>query len=158
MKKRVFCLFFAILIVLAVSLVGCRDEDEEQQFVPPEFDKKAVTGTPDVAEGEKGYSLIDAGGVYKVGVCGEIKLVNGNADVWFTNDAGNDVWLKLRIQDKNTGEILGQTGLIKPGEYVKSINFSKSLSAGTDIVLRVMSYEPDTYYSKGEITLNITAS
>ncbi len=155
MKKRVLCLALAALSVLCLCFAACSDEP---QFVPPAFESTAVVGVPDIAVGEKGYDVKDAYGVYKVGVCGEVKVEDGKADVYLTNDAQNNVWLKLRVQDKNTGEILGETGLIKPGEYVRSVVFSKVPLAGVEISLRVMSYEPETYYSKGEITIYTIAS
>ena len=163
MKKRVFCLLLALLMALGVCFVACEEEEPETpapstQFVPPPFDANAVQGAPNIAEGENGYGVLDAKGVYKIGVCGEVKVVNGKADIWFTNPAENTVWLKLRVHDKTTGAILGETGLIKPGEYVQSITFTKAPAAGNEIVLRVMSYEPETYYSKGEISLNTVAS
>ena len=156
MKKRVFCLVIAVLSVLCVAFVGCAEE--KPQFVPPAFDANAVVGDHGVAEGTNGYSVLDARGVYKVGVCGVVKVVDNKADVWFNNPAENAVWLKLRVHNKKTGEILGETGLIKPGEYVQTVTFITAPSKGDEIVLRVMSYEPETYYSKGEVTLNTTAS
>ena len=155
MKKRVCCLLFAIVMLLGVCLASCKEE--EPQFVPPSFDAAAVAGTPTVPDG-LGYSELDAKGVYRFSVCGEVKVVDEKADVWFTSPAENTVWLKLRVQNKQTGEILGETGLIKPGEYVQSISFFSAPKKGTAIVLRVMSYEPDTYYSRGEVTLNTVAS
>lgn len=156
MKKRVFCLVFAVLMMLGACFVGCAKE--KPQFVPPAFDPAAVAGDHGVAEGEKGYGVLDARGVYKVGVCGMVVMDGDKADVWFTNPAENAVWLKLRVHNKKTGEILGETGLIKPGEYVQTVTFITAPAKGDEIVLRVMSYEPDTYYSKGEVTLNTTAS
>lgn len=156
MKKRALCLTFAVLMLLGACLVGCAEE--KPQFVPPSFDESAVVGPPAIAEGENGYGVLDAKGVYKVGVCGAVKVADGKADVWFTSPAENTVWLKLRVQDKKTGEILGETGLIKPGEYVQSVTFFEAPAKGTAIVLRVMSYEPESYYSRGEVTLNTTAS
>ena len=159
MKKRVFCLLFAILMAFGVcSFVACEDDAEKPQFVPPAFDSNAVAGEHNVAEGENGYGVLDARGVYTVGVCGEVKVTDGKADVWFTNPAENTVWLKLRVHNKKTGEILGETGIVKPGEYVQTITFLKAPKAGDEIVLRVMGYEAETYYSKGEVTLNTTAS
>ena len=156
MMKKVCCLVLAVLSVLCVCFVGCAEE--KPQFVAPAFEANAVAGEPTNAEGEQGYRVLDARGVYKVGICGQIKVVDGKADVWFYNSAENNVWLKLRVQDRKTGAILGETGLLKPGEYVQSITFTKAPSAGTEITLRVMSYEPETYYSKGEVTLNTATS
>lgn len=158
MKKRIVCLVFALILALGACFVSCEEEETPAQFVPPPFDASAVVGTPAIAEGEKGYGVLDARGVYSVGVCGEIVVQEGKADIWFTSPAENTVWLKLRVLNKQTGEILGETGLIKPGEYVQSISFIKSPAKGSEISLRVMSYEPETYYSRGEVTLNTTAS
>ncbi len=156
MKKRVICLVLAVLSVLCLVFVGC--EEEKPQFVPPAFEPNAVVGEHDVQEGQRGYGVLDARGVYKVGVCGMIIVEEGKAEVWFTNPAENTVWLKLRVQNQETGEILGETGILKPGEYVKMLTFIKAPAVGDKIVLRVMGYEAETYYSKGEVTLNTTVS
>ena len=162
MKKRLLCLFLAALMLLCTCFVACDEEEPEQtpapQFVPPPFEAAAVAGEHDVQEGQRGYSELDARGVYKVGVCGMIIVEENKAEVWFTNPAENAVWLKLRVQDSDTGAILGETGLLKPGEYVKYVSFTKVPPKGASLTLRVMSYEPETYYSKGEVTLNTVAS
>ena len=109
MKKRVFCLLFAILMLFSVTLVACKEEEPEApQFVPPPFDPNAVVGTPDLPNAEElGYSELDARGVYQFSVCGEINVVEGKADVWLTNPAKNNVWLKVRVYNKQSGAILG---------------------------------------------------
>ena len=75
------------------------------------------------------------------------------ADVYFTNSEKFDVWLKLRVLTAD-GTLLGETGLIRPGEYVKSVSLTSEVEDGTAIKLKIMAYEPDTYYSAGSITLN----
>lgn len=77
----------------------------------------------------------------------------GAADVYFTNSSEQEVWLKLRVLDED-GSIIGETGLIKPGEYVKSVLIDKDVSDGSSIKLKIMAYEPQTYYSAGAVTLN----
>mgnify|MGYP003319044773 CR=1 FL=1 len=52
-----------------------------------------------------------------------------------------------------SGQIVGESGLIKPGEYLKSVSFDNTLSTTEGITLKVMSYEPETYRSVGAITL-----
>lgn len=75
------------------------------------------------------------------------------ADVYFTNSEKFDVWLKLRVLTAD-GTLLGETGLIRPGEYVKSVSLTSEVEDGTAIKLKIMAYEPDTYYSAGSVTLN----
>ena len=52
------------------------------------------------------------------------------------------------------GNMLGETGLIKPNEYVKYVTLSKTPEVGTKIKLKIMGYEPHTYYSAGAASLN----
>lgn len=146
-------LLFIILATLILSAVAC---EKEPEFVPPPFDEAAQSGTPEVPEG-LGWSEINANDLYRVSVCGVVKVNDGKADIYFTNPEANNVWLKLRILDAE-GNILGQTGLIKPGEYVQSIAFDKAPKAGDSISMKVMGYEPETYYSAGAVSLNTVVS
>ena len=67
------------------------------------------------------------------------------------------MWLKVRILDVG-GNILGETGLVRPGEYVQTVALTTIPKPGTPITLKIMAYEPDTYYSMGAGTLNTTVS
>ena len=80
---------------------------------------------------------------------------SNNATVYFTNAEGNNVYLKLRVLDENDNS-LGETGLLKPGEYVKDVELIRALSAGTGIRLKIMRYAPDTYLSEGSVVRNTT--
>lgn len=144
------CICSVVIMILALISV---DEPEQLAFVPPAFESAAVTGSPEVPD-ELGWSELDAQ-VFKVSVCGVIIPDGDSADVWLTNPESNNVWVKLRILDTD-GNILGETGLIKPGEYVQSVAFSEIPDSGTSIVLKLMAYEPETYYSAGAVSLNTT--
>lgn len=138
------------LTIMAFSLLLCGKKIEAPLFVPPEFDQAAVQGVPDVPEGS-GWSEVDAQ-AFKASICGVVTIKNNKADIWFTNPDSNTVWLKLRILDTN-GNTLGETGLIKPGEYVQSVTLTAIPDIGESIGLKLMAYEPETYYSAGSATL-----
>jgi len=141
------------LIVMIVALVYPKTAKGE--FTPPPFDEGAVAGTPEVPE-ELGYSeLYQNGMAYHFSVCGRIYLTGTEATVYLTNPSDNETWLKIRILDKD-GNILGESGIVRPGEYVKDVTLSKALPANTPIALRIMGYVPDTYHSAGVVTLNTT--
>lgn len=142
------CCLLSLAVMAAVLLAGNRQEP--QSFTPPPFDPAAVAGTPDVPE-NLGWGELDAQ-VYKASVCGYLVSEDGKADVWLTNPETNAVWLKLRILDSQ-GNILGETGLIKPGEYVQRVSFATVPKAGEAVTLKLMAYEPETYYSAGSVTL-----
>ncbi len=140
------------LAVMTIALI-CTGTSSQKEFTPPPFEKTAVSGTPEVPE-ELGWQELDAQ-AFQVGVCGAVVLEGSQADVWLTNPESNTVWLKLRIMDAD-GVILGETGLIRPGEYVQSVTFDTIPAPGTAISMKLMAYEPETYHSAGAVTLNTT--
>ena len=160
MKYKIFIRTIAVILsvlMLCISLAAC-GEEEKLEFVPPPFDAGAVAGTPDIEKPEAiGYTELDAK-AYKLSVCGLVKLEGNSADIYFTNPDTNDVWLKIRVLDKK-GNILGETGLIRPGEYVKTITFDKKVpKVGDEITMKIMGYQPETYYSAGAVNLGTTIS
>lgn len=154
----------AVAAMIAALVAGKDPEDEKSsggsvsavqtaEFTPPEFDAAAQKGTPDVPD-DLGYSEIDAQ-AYTFWVCGKVICENGSAEIYLTNPDSSSVWLKVRVLDGND-RVLGETGLIKQGEYVQSVSLENIPTDGADIKLKVMSYEPDTYYSMGAASLNTT--
>ena len=137
------------LAVMAFVLAG--GASPQETFTPPPFEEAAVAGVPDVPEG-LGWQEVDAQ-AFRVSVCGVVVLEGDRADVWLENPASNAVWLKLRVLDAD-GAILGETGLIRPGEYVQSLVFDTVPAPGAAISMKVMAYEPETYHSGGTVTLN----
>lgn len=144
----------AVLVIVTV-LALCLSGGKTAEFTPPPFEENAVTGVPEVAE-ELGYSSpYKEGMTYRFSVCGNVTAEGKNAVVYLTNPEENEVWLKLRVLDEN-GKILGETGLIRPGEYVRCVTLSTVPPVGTKITLKVMGYEPKTYHSAGSATLGTT--
>lgn len=153
-KLQLAALVCVLSIVVMIATLSYQ-KSEMGEFVSPSFDEAAQTGVPNVPDG-LGWQELDAT-AFKVSVCGKIILNGMSTDVWLTNPESNTVWLKLRVLDKN-GTILGETGLIRPGEYVQSVTLNTVPKTGTNIVLKLMSYQPDTYYSEGAVTLDTTIS
>ena len=157
---RILALVLATIIML-FCLVSCgqapKDEETQQpvrgEFVPPEFDATSIRGVPKIVNPDSiGYTELDAK-AYKVSLCGRV-VVNGNkSDIYFTNPEGNNAWLKLRIFNAK-GEVIAETGLVRPGEYIQAITFTKIPKTDDPITMRVMGYEPVTYYSVGEVSFN----
>ena len=143
------------LAVMVFALTRQEVQTEMGEFTPPPFDGGAVVGSPAVPEG-LGWQELDAK-VYKAGICGKFIPKGNAADVWLTNPESNTVWLKVRVLDEK-GNTLGETGIIKPGEYVQSVELDNVPKAGKPIVLKIMAYQPDTYYSEGAVSLNTTIS
>ena len=139
---------FCMIVVLFIT-----GKPIQEPFVPPAFDSNAIRGVPIVPK-EMGFQVLDTD-AFLVGICGTFKPKDNQADIWLTNPADNGIWLKIRILDVS-GNVLGESGLLKPGEYVQTITLESVPPIGTPIVLKIMAYEPETYYSAGAITLSTT--
>ena len=156
MKKAVWiasgvCLATVIGMLLTLLLAG---RTKQPEFVPPAFESAAEAGMPTVMDSS--WTQLHRDGMdFSAHLCGKLTLNRKAADVYFTNDSGNTVWLKLRILDEND-QILAETGLLKPDEYVKTVHFTKIPQPGDIIKLKIMAYEPETYYSAGAVTLYTT--
>lgn len=140
-----------IVVMIAVLIVG--NKKTQINFTPPPFDSSAQSGIPDVPE-NLGYSEFDVQ-VFTMAVCGKLIYADTKVDVFLTNPESNTYWLKLRIVDE-AGKTLGETGLIKPGEYVQSLTLDIVPKSSTAVKLKIMSYEKETYYSGGSASLNTT--
>ena len=169
-KTRIFIALFSIIAILVVAIIICvgiynkKLESVKLPFVPPEFDASAVEGNPStLGIGEKeGYGIIADPNrlIYSVGLCGIFDVnetdVEGvyEADVYFYNPPTNNVWLKLRVYgDDPKTDIVAETGLIKPGEYIKTITFRRDRIDGEKLTAKVMSYVPEEYTSAGSCSL-----
>ena len=149
------CCLFSVLLMIYV-LYKTNSNKNQTEFIPPEFETAAQTDTPVIPTYLQWSEISQDGMSFKVGISGNIILKDDNhSDVFLLNDKENDVWLKLRVLDDNN-TIIGETGLLKPGEYVQSICFSKGVFSGQKIKLKIMTYQPETYYSEGSIILNTT--
>lgn len=147
MLAAAVCILSLAVMVFALNAGGRPGKGE---FTPPPFDPAAEAGTPQVPEG-LGYNELDCQ-VYRVSLCGKPTT---DGLVYLTNPETNDVWLKVRMLDEK-GNILGETGLVRPGEYVRALTLEKNPGSGTRVTLKIMAYEPETYYSAGAAALNTT--
>lgn len=140
-----------LLSILVMVIVLGNGHKTVWNFTEPDFEASAQVGCPEVPDG-LGWEELSTED-FAVSVCGEIVLDGNTADIWLTNPEANTVWLKLRVLDAD-GNILGETGLIKPNEYVQTVTLETVPEVGTAITLKVMAYVPDTYHSGGAITIN----
>ena len=149
----VLCGVFAVVLIVMSAALYFGGKQDTAEFTPPPFEPAAVSGVPEVPESLGYISPYQEGMGYRFSVCGNVVMEGNAAAVYLTNPAENEVWLKLRVLDEN-GNILGETGLIRPGEYVRNVALTENLTAGTKIKLKIMGYEPETYFSAGSATLN----
>ena len=146
---------FAVVLGITIFLL-CNLKRGQAEFIPPPFDFSAIEGIPEVPDSLGFSSPYKDGMGYRFSVCGNITMNGVKATVYLTNPEENNVWIKLRILDTD-GNILGETGLVRPGEYVKEVSLSRRIPCGTPVNLKIMGYEPETYKSAGAVTLSTIA-
>ena len=143
----VCCLSVAVMIFTIISTLKKRET-----FTPPALDLAAITGTPEVPE-NLGYSPLEVEQFFKAYVCGKLTANGSYVDVYFTSPETNAVWLLLRVTDEK-GKILGETGIIRPGEYVKTLKLKTVPDKEANVKLNIIAYQPETYTSMGTVGLN----
>ena len=155
LEQRILLLFCAVaLAVLAAVLVrrGKAPEVVVTDFTSPPFEAAAVSGQPEAAD-ESLYGTLPLSDEVTVSLCSSPVVTDGAAQVFFTSPEENTAWVMLRLLDAE-GNLLGETGLLRPGEYVESVTLVREPEHGQAIA-RILTYEPDTYYSMGSANAQI---
>lgn len=149
--KHIMLLASLLLIIVALIIAIVVISSNEVEFTPPPFDSSAKDGFP-VTDNQSFTSLSDEILEFEVHICGKLKVDGGRATVFFTNPESNSSNLKLRVLNES-GDLICETGLIAPGQYIESIPLDISNIPGGRVMLKIMAYEKDTYHSKGSCTL-----
>ncbi len=142
-----------LMIITLISTIIIANREPKVEFIPPAFESDVVAGVPEVPQEYAYKEIYQAPMPFSASICGAVFNENGKAVVYFTNPKKNTAWLKLRICDEN-GNILGESGLLKPGEYVRAVSLNQDVAAGTTLKIKIMGYEPDTYMSVGAVNVN----
>ena len=150
----IFSIIFVGLCAFTIYVASQPAPDASDRFVQPEFDKTAVKGVPENVDASLNYQSISFVENFSFAMCADPVLdSDNNATIYATCDEGNDRWIRVAFYDLEKNSI-GTTGVIKPGEYVEKVKLDESVSEGI-IVAKVISYEPDTYYSLGSASLQV---
>ena len=154
-KKQKIILLAVVLALAAVFTVAAVLVLGGNTFVPPPFEPMAEKGVPTVTDDTLRYGSVSITADYAVGLCGNAVYGEGMLALYLTSPESNRFWMKAKIYDGD-GRLLGESGLLRAGEYVKDIALS-SAPSGDTLTVSVLAYEPDTYYSLGtaEITVSV---
>lgn len=150
-KNKVLIIFSLVLIILLILIVGLLiNLHYKQSFRPPKFDSNASNKIPTNVDYQS--ELLNVGEGYSIYISAKPKLIKNNLKVDFISLDRNNIWIKIRVLHND--EIIGESGLVKPGQYLEKIKLNKKVSAKDNITYMIMGYEPETYLSAGTITLN----
>ena len=144
------------VLLMIVSLIAT-STTEIAEFTPPNFDINAINDKPDIDEDSGWGKIWQEGMGYHFYFNGKLKLNDQTVDAYFYNPPENNCYLKIRVFNVQ-GNIIYESGLIRPGEYLKTIKFASYVSANENISIKIMSYNPENYTSMGSVILNTSIS
>lgn len=158
-KQKIVIAGLAVILVGLIIAIGCLSNRQIEpivnDFVAPEFDGGAVSGIPSGVEKDLDYRTFSVEEKIHIGMCGNLKLKDDNTvDIYFTSDSRNTFWSKIKLMDGD-GNLLGESGLIKPGEYVQTVMLTNPPKKSMSIAAKVLTYEENTYYSKGSVPVQM---
>ena len=115
-------------------------------FRTPEHEAAAVQGVP-TGDTAGNYETLPVKDGYTVGIDTAPVYLDGILYLNAANLSDNTVWFLARVYRGD--QMIAQTGIFYPGEYVAQVPCSTKLSAGEKILVRILAYEPETYHSEG---------
>lgn len=123
-------------------------------YAPPKFEKTAQSGTPSKPS-DLNYQEITVRDGYVVGICGQILLKDGQAELCLTNFEDNDVWFSMTMIDNNNN-VIAESGILRQGEFLEAIPVDLLLETNetATITIQISGYKPDTYISAGSFEIS----
>lgn len=148
-KITILILGAVLLIALTVLfsvLFGREREIVVLDFEEPPFETDAVVGKPDV-DVSLNYREINVNGNFVFSLCCIPIVEDNELVVYFSSSENNEPLLLIKVYDSK-GEEIGKSGMLRAGEYVRSVTLSR-IPEDSRVLIKVVSYEPETYYSRG---------
>lgn len=155
-QKIILLILVALLLVALVAVIAVASRGNEPvvgEFLPPPFEENAKQGMPQTVP--SGFGTMTVRPEYVIGMCAAPPLQGTSLWLYFTSPETNTVWVKVRICDKG-GNILGESGLLKPGEHLEFLVLDTVPEPTEVLYATVLSYQPNTYYSEGAVSVELT--
>ena len=147
-------LVFVIIIIVISLIIFLNSLSKKSGFIIPKIETNAIEGKPNNIKKKCIYQEAKVNDEYIVYLCAYPLLEERTLNIYFTSSEVNKGLIKVKVLDSEN-KVIGETGLINPDSYIKDISLNKDLKDKERITLRIMNYEKETYYSLGEIKLDL---
>ncbi|MCH5347838.1 MAG: hypothetical protein J1E40_00815 [Oscillospiraceae bacterium] len=157
-QKRILIVLGVLLglAIIAIIIAAMNRPVQRAEFTPPPMEENAVAGVPEDVNEMMMYTKAPVTEDFTIALCGVPTITyDGQMRVYFTNDETNEFMIRAIILAADGKTQLGESGLLKPGEYVEYIHIDQVPKYGEELVLRVQSFEEKTYFSRGAFNMNI---
>lgn len=148
-----------ILLIIGLFAISgiCLWISKSDIYVPPEFERTAMSGVPKTdehfmygtVETDYGFTFSMATNLYQ--------QEDGSVYVYLTNYEDNDVNMMCEIINESTGESYYRSGVITPGQYIEKLAPIREFSNeafGAQIM--IYTFEEGTWYSGGTVEIAAT--
>lgn len=164
-KKRVQAVIFLVLLAIAFLIGGWLWYLNNQPTVMSggiiQFDDAAQTGNlPGKSDEDiqRALNEIVEQGMFNISITSEAYFDSGSSEgkVRIENIQANLYFMKVAITLDDTGELLYESGAIKPGQYIESIKLKKHLEQGRYGATAVFTaLDQETYEEVGSVAAKI---
>lgn len=156
-RKYVFLILIPALLAFACLMYLLhRPEPSKgaEGYTPPPFETQAKTGVPEPEE-RYGYSDISAENGISFSIVGTMyQQEDSSVVLFFTNPETSESNMLCEICDES-GKVIYRSGVLRPGEYIERLTPLESIeNVAMKIELNVYAFEPETWYSKGTVSLS----
>ncbi|WP_165062493.1 hypothetical protein [Adlercreutzia sp. ZJ154] len=158
-KKKTILLVVGIVVValaiwLLVWLFACNGNSL--------FDPNAQTGQAPYKSQEEMQAELDRTveeGMFNISIASVIQFEDGTSSgtAYIENVPGNHYLMKVTITEDDTGDVLYESGVLKPDQYIENIALAKDLDAGAhEATATFTALDEQTYEEVGKAAAKIT--
>ena len=151
------CVVAAIAVWLLIWVFACGG--------PGMFDPNAQNGQAPYKTAEEMQAELDRvvdEGMFNISIASVVEFADGasSGTAYIENVPGNRYNMRVAITDDASGEVLYESGVLQPNQYIEDIVLTKDLDAGTyDATATFTALDPTTYEQVGQagakISLNV---
>ncbi|WP_165062971.1 MULTISPECIES: hypothetical protein [unclassified Adlercreutzia] len=148
------CVVLALAIWLLVWLFACNGNSL--------FDPSAQTGQAPYKTDEEIQAELDRTveeGMFNISIASVIEFENGTSSgtAYIENVPGNRYNMQVTITDDSTGDVLYESGILQPNQYIENITLARDLDAGSYPATATFSaIDPTTYEEIGQAAAKVT--
>lgn len=148
------CVIAALAIWLLVWLFACNGSSL--------FDSNAQTGQAPYKSAEEMQAELDRQveeGMFNISIASVIQFEDGasSGTAYIENVPGNRYNMQVVITDDATSEVLYESGILAPNQFIEDITLAKDLDPGTyNATATFKAIDPVTYEEVGQAAAKIT--
>lgn len=155
-KKKFVAAFIAAMLCLPLVLAGCSGTESKPSGDNPKDGQAPYKSEQEVQE-ELDRKVEE--GMLDISIAAKITFDNAKSEgiANIENVPGNRYDVKVRIEDQNNGELLYETPMMKPNQFIEKIKLYKELPAGTyPAIATFIAYDQTSGAEVGQAAAQIT--